>query len=172
MIAAFDVHYLEDGRALAAAVLFHRYTDVEPALEGIGTTNVVSQYIPGQLYRRELPGILNLITQFRELPGEMLIDGYVMLGSQPGLGHHLFEFFHGRIPVIGVAKSKFRHAPGCEVFRGASKRPLYVTAVGIESSKASERIRSMHGPGRIPTLLKRVDLLARGRAAPKMQAWP
>jgi hypothetical protein len=31
MIAAFDVHYLEDGFASAAAVLFSDYTDAESA---------------------------------------------------------------------------------------------------------------------------------------------
>ena len=163
MIAAFDVHYFADGRASAGAVLFHKYTDAESILEYIGLTDGVSHYIPGQFYRRELPCILRLLEQFNEAPEEMLIDGYVMLGDRPGLGQHLFEFFAGKIPVIGVAKSNYRDSFGVEVFRGESKRPLYVTSAGVDPHTAVEKIKVMHGSHRVPALLKRVDLLARGK---------
>ena len=163
MIAAFDVHYVEDERAFTAAVLFRNYRDAEPATEFVGLTDVTSDYIPGQFYRRELPCILALLEQFGEAPDEMLIDGYVMLGARPGLGQHLFESLSGNTPVIGVAKSKYRNAEPVEVFRGRSTRPLYVTAAGIDPQQAAERIRLMHGAHRLPTLLKRVDLLARGK---------
>jgi deoxyribonuclease V len=49
-----------------------------------------------------------------------------------------------------------------EVIRGRSKVPLNVTAVGIDAAEAAECIRRMDGRHRIPTLLKRVDQLARG----------
>ena len=111
----------------------------------------------------ELPCILSLLEQFEEVPDEMLIDGYVMLGDRPGLGQHLFESFSGKIPVIGVAKSKYRDSSAGEVFRGGSKRPLYVTSAGIGPQKASEKISLMRGAHNIPTLLKRADLLARGK---------
>jgi deoxyribonuclease V len=163
MIAAFDVHYFGDERASAAAVLFQNYTDAEPAMEFVGLKDAISRYIPGQFYRRELPCILNLLGQFEEAPDEMLIDGYVMLGDRPGLGQYLFESFSGKIPVIGVAKSKYRDSSAVEVFRGGSKRPLYVTSAGIDLQKSSERISLMHGAHRVPTLLKRVDLLTRGK---------
>lgn len=64
MITAFDVHYLEDGRASATAVLFYDYSDSEP--EAVYTkflTAVAADYIPGELYRRELPCILTLLKQ-------------------------------------------------------------------------------------------------------------
>ena len=164
MIAAFDVHYLEDGRASAAALLFSDYSDAEPA--GVYTQFLpgAADYIPGQFYRRELPCILTLLKKINMALDEMVVDGYVMLGNRPGLGEHLFESFHGKIPVIGVAKSKFEGSSGTEVFRGGSIRPLYVTSAGVEQKKASERIRTMHGAHRVPTLLKRVDLLARENA--------
>jgi deoxyribonuclease V len=162
MIAAFDVHYWGDERASAAAVLFHNHTDAESAIEFVGLTYGISRYIPGQFYRRELPCILSLLEQFAEAPDEMLIDGYVMLGDRPGLGQHLFESLSGKIPVIGVAKSKYKDSSAVEVFRGGSKRPLYVTSAGIDPHEASERIRLMYGAHRVPVLLKRVDLLARG----------
>ena len=164
MIAAFDVHYLQNGYASAAAVLFSDYGDAEPAAEYSQLLPVTADYIPGEFYRRELPCILTLLGQFNKVPDEMVVDGYVMLGNTPGLGQHLFNSFDGKIPVVGVAKSKFEGAGGIEVFRGGSIHPLYVTAAGVDLQKASERIRTMHGDHRIPTLLKRVDALAREQA--------
>ena len=161
MIAAFDVHYFGDDCASAGAVLFHQYTDAVAAAEYVGLVRGVSQYVPGQFYRRELPCILKLLERFDEPPDEMVVDGYVTLGDSPGLGQHLFEHFGGRIPVVGVAKSRFRGSSGIEVLRGRSKRPLYVTSAGIDPHLAAERIKAMHGAYRIPTLLRRVDLLAR-----------
>jgi len=70
------------------------------------------------------------------------------------------------IEVVGVAKSAFAGAAAAEVLRGTSARPLYVTAVGTERAAAAAGVQSMHGDHRIPTLLGRVDALARGRVSP------
>jgi deoxyribonuclease V len=163
-IAAFDVHYLEDGRVSAAAVILSAYGDAEPIREFTALLPEAAGYIPGEFFRRELPAILALLQKFDRLPDEVLVDGYVTLGDRPGLGDHLFRTLGGRIPVIGVAKSRYRGASGIEVFRGRSARPLYITTAGIDSAAAAERIRRMHGANRIPTLLKRVDRLAREAA--------
>jgi deoxyribonuclease V len=160
-LAAFDVHYLEDGRALAAAVLFTDFGDPEPVKEITEFLPPASKYIPGKFYLRELPAILTLLQKFGRPPQEVLVDAYVMLGDRPGLGYRLFEALGGNTAVIGVAKSKYRGASGIEVFRGRSSRPLYVTAAGMDPAAAAERIRRMHGAHRIPTLLKGVDRLAR-----------
>lgn len=48
-----------------------------------------------------------------------------------------------------------------ELCRGASRRPLYITAIGSDYLTAAEHIREMAGDHRIPTLLKTVDRLAR-----------
>ena len=164
MIAAFDVYYPGDGWASAAAVLFSDYGDAEPAAARTVLLPGAEEYVPGQFYKRELPCLLSLIQQMSRVPDEMVIDGYVTLGNKPGLGKHLFDIFNGRIPVIGVAKSKFKGSLGTEFFRGRSIRPLYITSAGVERKEACEKIRMMHGAYRIPTLLKRVDLLARERA--------
>jgi deoxyribonuclease V len=161
IIAAFDVHYLEDGRASGATVLFSGYGDEEPSAVFTRFLPGAADYLPGEFYRRELPSILSLLAQIPRAPAEMIIDGYVMLGERPGLGRHLFDLFGGRIPVIGVAKSKFPGSWGAEVLRGRSIRPLYVTSAGMNRKEASEKIRMMHGPYRIPTLLKRADFAAR-----------
>jgi deoxyribonuclease V len=164
MIAAFDVHYLEDGRASAACVLFSDYSDPEPSAVHTVFLPRAADYIPGEFYRRELPCILALMKQMPRAVDEMIVDGYVTLGNRPGLGQHLFRSFDGKISVIGVAKSRFKGSFGAEVFRGGSIRPLYVTSAGVDRKKACERIRMMHGDHRVPTLLSRVDVLARESA--------
>lgn len=55
--------------------------------------------------------------------------------------------------IIEVAKNEFRGAIAARVLRGASKKPLFVTA--------ARDVRSMHGDYRVPTLLARADRLCR-----------
>lgn len=172
MIAVTDVHYFENGCA-AACVLFSDYSDRRPSASYTRILPLPADYVPGEFYRRELPCIVTMLQQINPLPNEIVIDGYVMLGDSPGLGQYLFQFLDSRIPVIGVAKSMFKGSFGIEVFRGKSTRPLYITSAGIEPQKAAEKIRTMHGAYRIPTLLRRVDILAREKArvllSPKRQ---
>ena len=162
MIAAFDVYYLPSGCS-AAALVFSNYEDAKPTAEFSHYLSNVEEYVSGAFFKRELPCILSLLEKFETMPDEMIVDAYVMLGDKPGLGQHLFEHFEGKIPVIGVAKSKFEGAAAVEICRGESKKPLYVTVAGMNIQKAVERIKTMHGTHRIPTLLKRVDKLARDR---------
>ena len=164
MIAAFDVHYLEDGRASAAAVVFADFGDSVPAAEYHRVIARSAPYVPGAFFKRELPAILALLEQITIPLDTLVVDGYVVLGSRPGLGQHLFETLDSGIPVIGVAKSRFEGVPAHAIIRGASRRPLFVTAAGIDAAQAAENIRRMHGPHRIPTLLQRVDRLAREKA--------
>jgi deoxyribonuclease V len=49
------------------------------------------------------------------------------------------------------------------LLRGTSKRPLYVTAAGMEVSAAAQRVRGMAGRYRIPDLARMADRLARGK---------
>ena len=126
-------------------------------------TEDIAPYVPGEFFRRELPCILAVIGQIKETLTALVVDGYVRLRDGPGLGQHLYDHYGQKIPVIGVAKSYFHDAPAVEVFRGGSRRPLYVTAAGIDVNRAAEHVRGMHGPNRIPMLLKRVDQIGRGR---------
>jgi deoxyribonuclease V len=65
--------------------------------------------------------------------------------------------------VVGVAKTRFAGAGGSAVpiCRGGSRSPLYITAAGADAIDAAGWVAAMHGPHRVPTLLKRVDRLAR-----------
>ena len=163
-IAAFDVHYLENDGASAAAVVFHSYDDHAPTAEYHQIHAGTAAYVPGAFYKRELPAILALLDVIHMPLHTLIVDGYVILGLRPGLGQHLFEALGCRIPVIGVAKKHFKDVSALSVCRGVSRKPLYVTAAGMAAEEAAACIQAMHGAHRIPTLLKRVDLLARQKA--------
>lgn len=81
-----------------------------------------------------------------------------------------YEALGRTTPVVGVAKRPFGDARQCAavvpVLRGASRRPLYVTAVGMAVEEAACRVRGMAGKYRIPALMRRVDQLARGIVVP------
>ncbi len=162
MIACVDVAY-ENAAACAAGITFRDWADASPLEERVIPVQGVQPYQPGQFFRRELPCLLAVL---RSLPSVelVIVDGYVWLGGtdKPGLGAHLHQALGGRAAVVGVAKSRFKGTGTAgEVFRGRSRRPLFITAVGLSQECAAQHVRSMHGPYRIPTLLKRVDDLCR-----------
>jgi hypothetical protein len=82
------------------------------------------------------------------------------------------------IPVIGVAKSRFRTAThAVPVLRGSSVRPLFVTSSGMPAADAAALVRRMAGRYRRPDALRRAGTLARtGPPAPAMNdrqpGWP
>ncbi len=164
MIACVDVDYRNVG-AVAACVCFEKFGDGTSVLETAIEISDVEPYEPGQFYRRELPCILAVLKSLPDSPQVVIIDGYVWLGKQkPGLGAHLHQALDKQATVIGVAKTQFSGAEPVElVMRGQSRTPLYVTAAGMDLATAASHIQAMHGPHRIPTLLKRVDQLSRGR---------
>ena len=163
---AVDVHYLRDGRAVAAGVAFADWRSDVIARTEVVYLGRAQPYEPGQFFKRELPHFLELMDRFREPPATIVIDGYVTLGAdqRDGLGARLFSALHGQVPIIGVAKTRFVGTPAeTEVLRGKSKRPLYVTSPGITLETAKGLIRNMHGRDRLPTLLTAADYACRGR---------
>ena len=169
MLIAVDVQYAELA-VVTAAVGFIDWSDPASALEGVLRANVTPEpYEPGAFYKRELPFLLEAIALVeRRYPVEaVVIDGHVWLWEdQPGLGARLHEGLGARKAVIGVAKAAFAGGSAVPVLRGDSSRPLFVTAAGMNADGAAELVRGMHGPHRVPTLLKRADQLARGHATP------
>ena len=73
----------------------------------------------------------------------------------------LFNWFLGPKMIYTSCFFKDIDETRIEVLRGESKKPLYITAKGIDLHKAAEFIQKMHGDFRIPTLLKLVDSLGR-----------
>jgi deoxyribonuclease V len=163
MLGCVDVDYRDEG-AVAACVLFGAWTDAASTREVVVRIAWVEPYQPGQFYKRELPCLLSVLEAVGEPLEVVVVDGYVWLAdkTRPGLGARLYEALDRRVPVIGVAKTRFASATlAVEVRRGDSQRPLYVTAAGLEPDQAARYIASMHGEYRLPALLKRVDQLCR-----------
>lgn len=168
MLVATDVDYRTAATAgesaRAAAVFFSDWADAQPTSERVEVVEGVAPYQPGEFYQRELPCLLAVLDGHLPNLKAVVIDGYVTLDAagRPGLGAHLFEALGGQIPVIGVAKTAFQGSPhAVQMQRGEARTPLYVTAAGIDVQDAAGCIRQMHGPHRLPTLLKRVDRLCR-----------
>jgi deoxyribonuclease V len=162
MLACVDVDYRPDS-TVAACVLFRAWEDATEAAHLVERGPPAAPYEPGQFYRRELPHLLQVLAAVSEPLEAVVIDGYVWLAEErPGLGAHLYEALGRRVPVIGVAKTAFHSSHvAVPVLRGQSRRPLFVTAAGMDASAATDCLRRMHGPSRIPTLLGRVDRLCR-----------
>ena len=163
MMAAIDAQYAESSAAVAC-VCFSDWSATAPESEYTACVHPIAPYTPGEFWRRELPCILQVLAELSELPGVILIDGYVWLDSngRKGLGAHLHAALDGRSAVVGIAKHFFHGASdAAAVTRGKSERPLYVTSEGLPLDVAAEGVRAMVGQYRLPTLLKRVDQLAR-----------
>jgi deoxyribonuclease V len=171
-IAFLDVAYASDAAGVAC-LLAESWTAATPAIEiGRCLACAPATYVPGEFYKRELPLLRAVIDDLAPRPAMLVIDGYVWLGTDnaPGLGAHLFEALSPSTPVIGIAKTRYADDTWSErVYRGESRRPLYVTAAGVETAKAREFVVSMHGKHRIPTLLHRVDCLARAALAERQR---
>jgi deoxyribonuclease V len=162
MIAYVDVYY-RDSDASAAGVTFLDWSDAKAVDERVVHVSDIQPYEAGQFFRRELPCLLAVLKTIPSV-NTVVIDGYVWLdgASTPGLGAHLHRALGGQVAVVGVAKTRFQGTDRVrEVIRGVSKRPLFVTAAGMEIDIAARHVLSMHGDHRIPTLLKRVDYLCR-----------
>lgn len=164
MLACTDVHYREH-EAQGAILLFADWPAAVPAAQHVVRLPTVAAYRPGHFYERELPVLLALIARVDQPLATVVIDGYVWLGAagEKGLGAHLYEALGRSVPVVGVAKTAFKgSAFAVPVRRGQARRPLYVTAAGLDPLVAAECVRRMHGLHRIPTLLREVDRLSRG----------
>ncbi len=165
MILAFDSYYTST-KAKTVCVTFQNWADAAPLSVYSEYRDEIAEYVPGQFYRRELPCITSLLDAMTEVVVDsIVIDGFVYLDDhlKHGLGGHLYEYLQRRIPVIGVAKTDYHTISRCKasILRGASRKPLFVTAAGISLEQAAENIKSMHGQYRIPTLLKELDRLTK-----------
>ena len=165
MKLAIDVDYNND-TAHIAGVAFSAWEDVEPSAIYTSELKDVEAYESGMFFKRELPCILKLLQEHRLTPEYIIIDGFVYLDGykEPGLGKYLHDALNGAFAIIGVAKRPFKNTPeSCEVYRGQSSKPLYVTSEGIAADTAKEYIATMHGGFRVPDLLKMADQLCRMR---------
>jgi deoxyribonuclease V len=162
-IVCLDVAYSDTAAAVAGALVEGWNADGACQLLVRRFEGPPASYEPGAFYQRELPLLLPVISEFATSIDAIVIDGYVWLeDKRPGLGGHLFASLGGRIPVIGVAKTRYRNDIwSIPVLRGTSTQPLFVTSAGIQATEAAHCVRRMHGDHRIPTILALVDGAAR-----------
>ena len=165
MILAFDTYYFER-KAKTICLEFTEWNQSENFKVHTEIIDNVAEYIPGEFYKRELPCILSLLNKIDLKKVEVIIvDGFVYLDDEKkyGLGGYLFEKLNQEIPIIGVAKTNFASIEKDKrsLFRGDSQKPLYVTAIGIELEDAFQKVESMAGEFRMPTLLKEMDRLTK-----------
>ncbi len=164
MNAVLDVHY-DKQIAYAACVEFLNWMDTTPVRTIVVSTGVSSVYLPGRFFERELPCLLAVLKRARRKYESLVIDGYVFL-KEPvanGLGAHLEQVLKYSPKVIGVAKNPLRVADRfVTIFRGKSKKPLFISSVNIPVEEAAELVAGMAGPFRIPTLIRLADKACRG----------
>lgn len=179
MIIALDSFY-RVGICNTSMVVFEDMLSNTPTYVDTIHTKITSEYIPGQFYKRELPGIKAILNKFEsehpdlwEKVDMIIVDSFIYLATNEknwdGLGAHLYYSLKkvGKaIPIIGVAKTNFGICDTLEntkkVYRGESKRPLYVQSIGFDDGfDEKEFVENMNGNYRIPTMLKEVDRLSR-----------
>ena len=165
MILAFDTYYF-DNKAKTVCLEFTEWNESKFYKIYTEIIDNVEEYVPGEFYKRELPCIISLLNQIDLKKIEaIIVDGFVYLDDEKkfGLGGYLYEKLNKEIPIIGVAKTNFatieKHKK--PLFRGESKKPLFITAIGIELEDAVQKIERMDGEYRIPTLLKVLDRLTK-----------
>lgn len=165
MLLATDVYYDDvKGEAVAAGIVFPNWRASKALKEYTVKVSPILPYESGSFYKRELPCLSALLFAVSEKVTAIIVDSYVDIGpGRPGLGRRLYDSLDGNVPVIGVAKTHFLGSENVQVLRGQSESPLFVTAAGMDLDEAAAHVRSMHGPYRFPTLLKRVDTLCRSR---------
>ena len=161
MKLAIDVFYKEQTAKIVAAV-FNNWEDEQPHQIIVKYKSDILDYVPGEFFKRELPCLTEIISDFDISKIELIIiDGYVYLDDNKklGLGAHLYQYLDGKLPIIGVAKTKFHNntVNVKEVFRGTSKVPLFITAIGVDINDAAENIKNMYGENRMPKILKAID---------------
>jgi len=128
MIVAIDAYYQQVEANIAAVCFSDWHTEEIIAVETCQIKEL-SPYVPGEFYKRELPGILQVLKQctYEEI-SLIIIDGYVILDNDGklGLGGHFYNALDKSIPVIGVVKRSFvqntKHV--IPIRRGESENPL------------------------------------------------
>ena len=171
MIVAFDTYYY-NGYSYTVGGVFENWTDKKVNYYVTSKRECIdAEYVSGELYKRELPCIMQCIKML-DLNNidTIIVDGFVWLTTDGtdntlALGMRLFnalkeEYNRTDITIIGIAKTGFHWPiPGCvEIKRGVSKAPLYVTCSNKEeTSKYATLIEQMYGAYRLPDIIKAID---------------
>lgn len=160
LLLAIDVYYYKQSAKVVGALF--SWEDEKPKKILTTVYEGVEEYQSGNFYKRELPCILKLLASLDLNTLEaIIIDGHCYISNQKefGLGGYLWKELKEKVPVIGVAKNRFHNTEDVSfpVYRGESKKPLYVSSIGYDVEQAKTNILMMTGKYRIPDILKIVD---------------
>lgn len=115
-VAGVDVGYEDEQRTTRAAVAVLSFPDLAPLEQVIARRPTTFPYVPGLLSFRELPAVLDALSQLSAMPDIILCDGQGRAHPRRfGIACHLGVLLD--LPTIGVAKTRLvgRHLePGPE----------------------------------------------------------
>ena len=123
-VAGVDVGFEDNGTTTRAAVAVLNFPELTLQEQVITRTPTCFPYVPGYLSFRELPGVLDALSQLKTVPDLILCDGQGIAHPRRfGLACHLGVITG--LPSIGAAKSRLI---GTYTEPGSSKgewEPLY-----------------------------------------------
>lgn len=171
MIVAFDTYYY-NGFSYTVGGVFKSWGDKEVSyfVTSIRTC-IDAEYKPGELYKRELPCIMQCLSLLNiDTIETIIVDGFVWLSEDgktltKGLGAHLQDAilakYNTKKTIVGIAKNRYHvNIPECvDIERGlVSAKPLFVTcSETCFTEHYATHIKIMHGDYRMPSLIKAVD---------------
>ena len=167
---AIDSYYYSETDCYTVGFVFSHWNSKRPDYILESTVTEFSPYIPGEFYKRELPGILSIVQKvnLREFD-TIILDGFTNLIDNsgdfiPGLGERLESeiTIHNNLSIIGVAKTLFGKSDlySYPLYRGSAKNPLWISITSgssIDLNTAYNRINSMYGDNKLPDILKQLD---------------
>ncbi|MES9823806.1 MAG: deoxyribonuclease V [Candidatus Thiodiazotropha endolucinida] len=104
-IAGVDVGFEAHGSITRAAIVVLSYPQLQPLEQSIARLPTSFPYIPGLLSFREVPAILQALSELQQPPDIFLCDGQGMAHPRRfGLACHLGVYTD--IPSVGVAKTR------------------------------------------------------------------
>lgn len=175
MIVAFDTYYY-NGFSYTVGGVFKSWCDKEVSYYATSIrTCIDAEYKPGELYKRELPCIMQCLNNLNiDTIETIIIDGYVWLSEDgktltKGLGAHLqdaiYNKYNTKKTIVGIAKNRYHvNIPDCvDIERGLhSEKPIFITcSEPCFAEHYSIQVKRMYGDYRLPTIIKAVDTKTR-----------
>lgn len=171
MIVAFDTYYY-NGFSYTVGGVFKHWVDKEVSYFVTSIRPFIdAEYKPGELYKRELPCIMQCLANLNiDTIETIIVDGFVWLSEDgktltKGLGARLqdeiLKKYNTKKTIVGIAKNRYHvDIPECVVVeRGlTSAKPVFVTcSETCFTEHYAAYVKLMHGDYRMPSLIKAVD---------------